>query len=50
MYDTRQVGLILQKEEMEVPDKEEDEDDEDFRERLIKVCCLMLMHTYCLLF
>lgn len=37
MYETEKVKVILLREEKEVPEKD-DEDDEDFRVKLIEVC------------
>lgn len=38
MYETQQIGRILEREEKEVPEKEGDEEDDHYRERLIEVC------------
>ena len=36
LYDN--IGVILTREEMKVPEREGEETDEDYRERLIQVC------------
>ena len=39
MYETGMVKVILLREEKEVPEKDDDESDEEFRVKLIEVCC-----------
>ena len=38
MYETDKVKVILLREEKEVPDKDDDENEDDFRVKLIQVC------------
>ena len=37
MYETHQIELILKRDEKEVPEREDDEEDAAYRERLIEV-------------
>ena len=38
IYETPKIKLMLTRDEIEPPEQEDDEDDQQYRERLIQVC------------
>ena len=48
VYDTKMIKLVLIREEIAAPEQEDDEDDQQYRERLIQVECSVsqCLYTY----
>ena len=47
MYETLKIKLMLTREEIAVPEQEDDEDDQQYRERLIQVGNIIIVVLQC---
>ena len=45
VYTTLKITTMLSREEMAVPARDDGEDDKDYREKLIQVTCMQVLHN-----